>query len=147
MWLGCRTSRATAELDLGGPTRGRGRDHARHARHVASPSPPIHPSHRLAMSTVLKLTAAAVRILFFHDRNPHLILRLFSKTRLSARSCTRAYATTSAPRRGIPPSPTSLFFFPSLLTSFAADLIQDLYLKELKLYKAPPAVSRPRMYV
>ena len=35
-----------------------------------------------------------------------------------------------------------LSFFRSLLTSFAADLIQDLYLKELRLYKAPPAVSR-----
>lgn len=54
-----------------------------------------------------------------HDRSPPLILRLFSKTRLSARSCTRAYATTSAPRRGMPPSPTSQFF------SFTSDIFRS----------------------
>ena len=65
------------------------------------------------------------------------------KTRLSARSCARTYATASAPRKGIPPISDLFFFSPSLLTRFAADLIQNIYLKELKSYKAPPAVSRP----
>ena len=65
------------------------------------------------------------------------------KTRLSAHSCARTYATASAPRKGIPPISDLFFFSPSLLTRFAADLIQNIYLKELKSYKAPPAVSRP----
>ncbi|KAN0118234.1 ATP synthase complex subunit h domain containing protein [Russula decolorans] len=52
------------------------------------------------MSTILKHTAAAAR--------------------LSARSRSRAYATTSTGRR---------------------DLIQDFYLKELKSYKAPPVAK------
>jgi len=43
-----------------------------------------------------------------------------SAVRLSARSRARAYATTSVARK---------------------DLVQDFYLKELRLYKAPPAAK------
>lgn len=43
-----------------------------------------------------------------------------SAARLSARSRVRAYATTSSARK---------------------DLVQDLYLKELRIYKAPPAAK------
>jgi hypothetical protein len=135
VWLRNRASRATAELVLGGPTRGRG------VTLLHPPTPPIAPTCHVD-SPQTHRSCSSYPILL-HDRSPRLILPFFPmKTRLSARSCTRAYATTSVPRKGIPPSSTPRFP-PSLLTCFAADLVQDIYLKELRSYKAPPAVSRP----
>src|SRR6266702_2892740 len=91
------------------------------------------------MSTVIKHAASAVRTVFLHTGcfrtiDTHTLL----KVRLSARSRVRTYATTSATRKGNI-SPTLCFFRPAL-TPLLADLVQDLYLKELRTYKVPPAV-------
>ncbi|KAH9056432.1 ATP synthase complex subunit H-domain-containing protein [Lactarius vividus] len=73
------------------------------------------------MSSILKHAASAVRTPFSHTRCFHATDTYpFLKARLSARSYVRAYATTSAARK---------------------DLVQDLYLKELRTYKAPPAAK------
>ncbi|KAI9430869.1 ATP synthase complex subunit H-domain-containing protein [Lactarius indigo] len=73
------------------------------------------------MSTILKHAASAVRTPFSHRVRFHAIETDSSlKARLSARSRVRAYATTLAARK---------------------DLVQDLYLKELRIYKAPPAAK------
>jgi ATP synthase complex subunit h len=42
-------------------------------------------------------------------------------------------------------SPSSLSSRPPLIP-FLTDLIQDLYLKELRTYKAPPVVSQPSVH-
>ncbi|KAH9003672.1 ATP synthase complex subunit H-domain-containing protein [Lactarius hatsudake] len=92
------------------------------------------------MSTILKHAASAVRTPFLHTGCFHVIdTNLFLKARLSARSRVRAYATTSAARKG-KISPTLCFSRPTL-TPLLADLVQDLYLKELRIYKAPPAAK------
>ncbi|KAH9976825.1 ATP synthase complex subunit H-domain-containing protein [Lactifluus volemus] len=72
------------------------------------------------MSTILKHSATAVRTVFPYT--PHRTTHVTSllKARLCLRSRGQAYATSSVVHK---------------------DLVQDLYLKELKLYKAPPAAK------
>lgn len=95
------------------------------------------------MSTVLKHSAAAVRIVSYishYMTNSHLFL----KARLYARSRAQAYATSSAVRKGNNLRTSNLFpVTTDRPGNLVVDLIQDLYLKELESYKAPSAVRHP----
>jgi hypothetical protein len=93
------------------------------------------------MSTLLKHAASAVRTVFLHIMfSCSLILEGPDLCALT-RPCLRNYDGPSQRQYISDP-----LLFPSnsdtvlLLRLFISDLVQDLYLKELRGYKAPPAV-------
>lgn len=119
--------------------------------HVTSLSYPTHsiPSHPSTCHVDSPQTYCSCRSYPIHlARRPTINFALYFARPASL--CARAPAPMQ-PRQDLaevcPPHPRPLYFFRSLLTPFAADLVQDLYLKELKSYKAPPAVSQPRMCI
>lgn len=87
------------------------------------------------MSTILRQATKAVRCWSLFRWNT--CLYIFYKARQA--SCTRAFASSASTRKGSVVS--CLHWHPWLIPNPPADLVQDIYLREIKAYKPVPAVS------